>query len=120
MDFMLVPYLALIVLRTLYYPMKDLFGPDFCYILSWGEVSVILVAQFHTFFVTLYRFICIFYDDEIFQLNLSPKVWKILVSKGGYVNSKEKGNILKMFNVDQKLFFMIFIVLAALVECNVS
>ena len=66
-------YLLLMISRSLYYPVKAMTGPYFCYYVAYSEVFTIFLAQFQTFFLTLYRYICLFYDDILVDNNLHPR-----------------------------------------------
>ena len=60
--------------KSLYYPIKDLYGPSMCYIATYVELFLFYLVQFQTFFITLYRYICLFHDDFLFNLNIHPRV----------------------------------------------
>ena len=66
-------YAVFLILKSLYYPFKDLFGEAACYVGSYVELFLLYLAQFQTFFITLYRYICLFHDDMLFSLSIHPK-----------------------------------------------
>ena len=61
----------------MYYPLKDLFGElgeAFCHFFAFLEIYGAFVGQFHSFFMTVYRYICLFHSDELLQNDITPKV----------------------------------------------
>lgn len=74
MDIFIPFYLGFTVMRTIYYPLKDLFGETFCHIFAFTEMSAVMTAQFHSFFLTLFRYICLFHEDVLIKRNILPKV----------------------------------------------
>ena len=77
----LMPFYAILMIsKSLYYPIKDLFGEPTCYITTYVELFLLYLAQFQTFFITLYRYICLFHDDMLLHFNIHPKsLAKIMV-----------------------------------------
>ena len=64
-------------MRAMYYPLKDLFGElgeAFCHLFAFLEIYGAFVGQFHSFFMTVYRYICLFHSDELLQNDITPKV----------------------------------------------
>lgn len=60
--------LSVKILRTLYYPLTDLIGNELCYIITWTEIHATMYAQMHTFFVTCFRYVCLFHENIFFPL----------------------------------------------------
>ena len=77
-----MPMYALVVIcRALYYPIKDLTGTVACYCITYLELFSLFLAQFQTFFITVYRYICLFHDQFLINMDLHPRVLaKIVVS----------------------------------------
>ena len=67
-------YDTILILRAIYYPTKDIHGSILCYIVNYFELFVIILAQFQTFFITLYRYICIFHDGLLIKLDITPRM----------------------------------------------
>lgn len=66
------------VLRTIYYPLTDLIGNELCYIITWMEVHASIYAQMHTFFITFFRYVCLFHEKLL--LRLTPRNFGKIVS----------------------------------------
>ena len=68
-------YAPLLVLRTLYYPVKDILGSFLCHYINYAELFTMFLSQFQTFFITLFRYICLFDDTSLLKLNNTrPKI----------------------------------------------
>ena len=70
-------YVVYCNLRIHYYPLKDLFGAygiEICHFMNFAEILAVLVAQFHSFFLTSFRYICLFHDDVMTKFNVGPKL----------------------------------------------
>ena len=68
------PYLIVLGIRTTYYPMKDLFGEGFCHFFNFIEGYGAFIGQFHSFFLTTFRYICLFHTDDMMKHEITPKV----------------------------------------------
>ena len=73
MNLLTPSYLLIMIIRSLYYPVKDITGVYYCYYITYSEVFTIFYAQFQTFFITLYRYICLFHDGILIDLGLHPR-----------------------------------------------
>ena len=80
-------YLLVMILRSLYYPVKDITGQYFCYFVTYSEVFIIFYVQFQTFFMTLYRYICLFHDKILIDFGLHPRTLAKLTAFGHFVTS---------------------------------
>lgn len=60
--------------KAYYYPLKDITGPFLCYADTYLDLWSSMYAHFLTFFVSLFRYICLFHDDELIKRNISPRV----------------------------------------------
>ena len=67
-------FLIFLYLRTKYYPLKDTFGEYFCHFFNYLLPIGAFAGQFHSFFLTSFRYICLFHDDFLIKYNISPKV----------------------------------------------
>ena len=57
-----------------YYPLKDIVGPSLCYFYVHIELWFGMYKLYASFFITFYRYICIFFGKKLVQLNIKPKV----------------------------------------------
>ena len=60
--------------KSLTYPLKDVTGSSFCHIQTFLDLSSSNYAVFLSFFVTLFRYFCLFQKEELLKWKLSPKV----------------------------------------------
>ena len=72
-------YVIVMMFKSCYYPLKDIFGEFFCHVFASYEVFSVMTTQFHTFFVTLFRYICIFHDDNVVQMKITARVTMIMI-----------------------------------------
>lgn len=63
-----------LTIKTLYYPMADLTGSWFCHAKQYITLGANIHFNCHTFFLTLFRYICIFHDEKILKWDLTPKL----------------------------------------------
>ena len=76
-------YIIFLFLRTSYYPLKDLFGDygeGMCHFYDYLLVIGAFAGQFHSFFLTAFRYICLFHDDFMLRYNIQPKVRYLIVN----------------------------------------
>ena len=67
-------YAPLLILRTLYYPLKDILGSFLCHYINYAEIFTMFLSQYQTFFITLFRYICLFHDTTLLKLDIGgPK-----------------------------------------------
>ena len=71
-------YLVFLGMKTIHYPMKDLVGGRFCHFFSFLEPYGAFVGQFHSFFMTVFRYVCLFHSEKMLRHNISPKVTPLL------------------------------------------
>ena len=57
-----------------FYPLKDIVGPSLCYFYVHTELWFGMYKQYASLFITFYRYICIYFGKNLFQLNINPKV----------------------------------------------
>ena len=74
MDIVMPPYVAAYMLKSCYYPIKDIIGEFFCHVVHVTEVYSAITQQCHTFFVTLFRYICIYHEVKIMELKITARV----------------------------------------------
>ena len=93
------------------YPMRDYIGGTGCHMIVhlWGAVW--FSVQLQSFFTSIFRYICVFHNGSILNLNLSPCVSSlavmILFSVSSYIHFQmKKGHF---FCIKQQ--FRIFIIL---------
>lgn len=68
--------LGVIVLKCYIYPLKSLTGGQFCYVQILFDLWISIVAHLTTFFVTFFRYICLFHEDKVLKIRWTPKVNK--------------------------------------------
>ena len=73
LNFQFLQYAPLLILRSLYYPIKDIFGNSLCYYTSHSEVFTMFLSQYQSFFITLFRYICLFQNQLVVNLDLKPR-----------------------------------------------
>ena len=76
-------YIIFLFLRTSFYPLKDLFGDygeGMCHFYDYLLVIGAFAGQFHSFFLTAFRYICLFHDDFMLRYNIQPKVRYLIVN----------------------------------------
>ena len=73
-------YIIFLFLRTSYYPLKDLLGEGMCYFYDYLLVIGAFAGQFHSFYLTAFRYICLFHDDFMLRYNIRPKVQYLFVN----------------------------------------
>ena len=70
----MVPYSLYLTSVYWVYPLKDYIGNTICYMLIYGRDIGIFIIQLHSFFMAIFRYVCIFHDDLLLKFNLSPNV----------------------------------------------
>ena len=73
------PYCFDLGLRSFYYPVINLTGDSLCYIRNYYDVIQNMVVQYQTFYITFYRYVCLFHWDFLLSKEITPKVSRITV-----------------------------------------
>ena len=81
-DVIIPIYLIALMFKSCYYPIKDIIGEFNCHVMFLLEIFFVSLSQCHTFYVTLFRYICIFHDERIRKLNLNPRVCSTVLIAG--------------------------------------
>ena len=68
------PNLVYFTLVYWVYPMKDYIGENGCHILNSYRLAGAFVNQLQSFFVAIFRYICLFHSSSMRRVNLSPHV----------------------------------------------
>ena len=72
---MLTPvFVATLIAMSVYYPISDLTGPTFCYFYIFGLTWVNIFGQSLTFYVTCFRFICLYHGKKLTLWKITPNV----------------------------------------------
>ena len=105
------PNLLYLTLDCWVYPMKDYIGETGCHMRSFLMKALGFSVQLQSFFTSIFRYICVFHNGSILNLNLSPYVSSlavvILFSVSSYTHFQmKKGHF---FCIKQQ--FSIFIIL---------
>ena len=66
--------LMTMIAKSLTYPLKDVTGSSFCHIQTFLDLSSSNYAVFLSFFVTVFRYICLFQKEKLLKWRLNPKV----------------------------------------------
>ncbi len=83
-------------MKTFHYPLADIFGTNFCFAYTFAEMVAAFISQFHTFFLTLFRFICLFRENWLLTFNITPRVSRYL-PRFSVQNSTKFSNFSKTF-----------------------
>ena len=67
-------------IRSTFFPMKEVFGENFCYFFSFLEPWTVFVGQFHSYFTTAFRYICLFHHENMLTYHITPKVIKFYIN----------------------------------------
>ena len=70
------PYLMYFSLVNFVYPIKQYLGETGCYLVSFLKNMGIMGVQLQSFFMALFRYVCLFHDSLLFKYNISPHVSK--------------------------------------------
>ena len=68
------PYFFTLLLKAIHYPLKDITGENLCFFLNYFDQWFNMINQFQTFFITLFRYVCIFHMGRLYKKGLTPKV----------------------------------------------
>ena len=66
-------YGLILILRAVYYPTKEIHGSTLCYLTDFLEPFKDLLAQFQTFFITIFRYLCLYHNQLLLSFNIFPK-----------------------------------------------
>ena len=69
--------LMTLVGKSHYYPLKEIVGPSYCYVHRYLALWYGMYTQFFSLFVSIYRYVCLFFGRQLISLNISPKVSQI-------------------------------------------
>ena len=71
----MVPLLgATLIAKAVYYPISDFTGTNFCYFVIYTYYWVGIFAQSLTFFMTVFRYICLYHEQKLLRWHIKPKV----------------------------------------------
>ena len=68
------PYMLYFSMVTFVYPMKDYIGEFGCYNVNYMKTAGVIYMQLQSFFMALFRYICLFHDNLLLKYDLSPQV----------------------------------------------
>ena len=68
------PYTSGLALRAYYYPIVDLTGPTYCHFHNFWDLYSNMLVQFQTFFITFFRYLCLFHGEAFYANGVTPKV----------------------------------------------
>ena len=67
-------YLITSSLKNFIFPLKDYTGEIFCYVFEYGTLYILVVGQYQSFFVSLFRYICVLKHNLLMKNDISIKV----------------------------------------------
>mgnify|MGYP007023185112 CR=1 FL=1 len=67
-------FVATLIAMTVYYPISDWIGSYFCYFYIYGFLWVTIYGQSLSFFITVFRYICLYHEDKLSFWQITPKV----------------------------------------------
>ena len=73
------PILLYLTLGCWVYPMKDYIGETGCHMRAFLVKALGFSVQLQSFFTSIFRYICVFHNTSIRNLNLSPYVSSLAV-----------------------------------------
>ena len=65
---------ATLIAKAVYYPISDFTGTNFCYFVIYTYYWVGIFAQSLTFFMTVFRYICLYHEQKLLRWHIKPKV----------------------------------------------
>ena len=68
------PYLVYFSMSNWIYPLTDYIGETGCYLMNIFRAIHLFEVQLQSFFISLFRFVCLFHGGLLQKINLSPKV----------------------------------------------
>ena len=68
------PYTLYLSLVYWMYPLNELLGDTGCYAVIYGRHIGNFIIQFHSFFLAIFRYTCLFHGNFLFRFNLTPDV----------------------------------------------
>ena len=71
---MMGPYTLYLTMVYWVYPLKDYLGETGCYLVIYLRDIGTFAIQLQSFFMALFRYICLFHDNFLQKFNLSPYV----------------------------------------------
>ena len=73
--YLMVPVFgATLIAKAVYYPISDFTGTNFCYFVTYAYHWVGIYGQSLTFFMTVFRYICLYHEVKLLRWKIKPKV----------------------------------------------
>ena len=69
-------YLMFVASRAFIFPLKDWIGELACHLISFIEIYSNMMAQSHTFFISMFRYVCIIHNQTLLKRNVKGRVSK--------------------------------------------
>ena len=76
--------------RAFIFPLKDWIGELACHLISFIEIYSNMMAQSHTFFISMFRYVCIIHNQTLLKRNVKGRVNNFTI---------------KIFTIVQETFF---------------
>ena len=95
------------------YGLKEYTGEMYCYITRYLEYYCFFVYQYHTFFINLYRYICVVHSEKMRENNINIKVvninshfyWTVQWFPNAYPKNPTKTQLSDIFKAFLSKFF---------------
>ena len=68
------PYTLYLSLVYWFYPLNEFLGDTGCYVVIYGRNIGTHILQLHSFFLAIFRYICLFHETFLLRFNLTPNV----------------------------------------------
>ena len=68
------PYMLHFSMNNWIYPIKDYIGETGCYLMTTFKATHLVEVQLQSFFISLFRFVCLFHSGLLQKIKLSPNV----------------------------------------------
>lgn len=65
---------ATLIAKAVYYPISNFTRTNFCYFDTYTYYWVGIYGQSLTFFMTVFRYICLYHEKKLLRWNIKPKV----------------------------------------------
>ena len=78
--------------RAFIFPLKDWIGELACHLISFIEIYSNMMAQSHTFFISMFRYVCIIHNQTLLKRNVKGRVNNFTI---------------KIFTIVQETFFFV-------------
>ena len=68
-----------LIANSIYYPISDFTGSQFCYVYSYSYLWICTYGQAMTFFITIFRYICLYHERKLICYGMNANVSKSII-----------------------------------------